>query len=109
MWALFDCISTDASLCRNLPKVAWVIIVILLASIGGLAWLLLGRPEKSHPTRFQRPIEREARPKPRRQAAAEDHARERAPSDITDRRSAELDREIERWEAEQRKPQSRDE
>ena len=25
VWALFDCISTDAVLCRNLPKGVWLI------------------------------------------------------------------------------------
>ena len=47
IWALFDCISTDGSLCRNLPKGVWLILVLLLPDIGALAWLLLGRPQKA--------------------------------------------------------------
>jgi|SRR5689334_11401245 hypothetical protein len=47
VWAIFDVISTDESMVRNLPKFAWLFIVIFLSSIGALAWLLLGRPERA--------------------------------------------------------------
>jgi hypothetical protein len=47
LWAIFDVISTDESLCRNLPKGMWIMIVLFLADIGALAWLLLGRPENA--------------------------------------------------------------
>ena len=45
IWAIFDVISTDESLVRNLPKAVWLLLVIFLSTIGALAWLLLGRPE----------------------------------------------------------------
>lgn len=45
LWAIFDVISTDESMVRNLPKFAWLMLVIFLSSIGAVAWLLLGRPE----------------------------------------------------------------
>ncbi len=44
VYCIFDVISTDEFLCRNLPKTAWLVVVILLPDVGGLAWLLLGRP-----------------------------------------------------------------
>jgi len=44
VYCIFDVISTDEMLCRNLPKTAWLIVVIVLPDVGGLAWLLLGRP-----------------------------------------------------------------
>lgn len=44
LYCLFDVITTDEALCRNLPKVAWLIIVLLLADLGSLLWLLAGRP-----------------------------------------------------------------
>lgn len=47
LWAIFDVITTDESLCRNLPKFVWLMLVIFLSSIGALAWLLLGRPENA--------------------------------------------------------------
>jgi hypothetical protein len=49
LFALFDVIATDSSLCRNLPKELWILLVIFLPTMGAVAWLLLGRPEK---TRF---------------------------------------------------------
>ncbi len=45
LWAIFDVITTDESLCRNLPKMGWLFIVIVLSVVGALAWLLVGRPE----------------------------------------------------------------
>ena len=44
LYCIFDVISTDEALMRNLPKAAWVLIVIFLPDVGSLAWLLLGRP-----------------------------------------------------------------
>lgn len=47
LFALFDVISTDASMCRNLPKMFWLTIVLFLPDVGSIAWLLLGRPERA--------------------------------------------------------------
>ena len=49
LWAycIFDVISTDEALMRNMPKIFWLIVVIILPTIGSVAWLLLGRPEKA--------------------------------------------------------------
>ena len=47
LFALFDVIATDAALCRNLPKMVWLLVVLFLPDIGSLAWLMLGRPEKA--------------------------------------------------------------
>lgn len=44
LWAIFDSISSDQRRVRNLPKWAWVIIVLLFFEVGALAWTLLGRP-----------------------------------------------------------------
>jgi hypothetical protein len=44
-WAVIDVIATDSSLCRNLDKGVWLILVIILPDLGALAWILLGRPE----------------------------------------------------------------
>lgn len=46
LWAycIFDVISTDESLMRNMPKILWLVVVILLPTVGSVAWLLLGRP-----------------------------------------------------------------
>ena len=45
VWAIFDVISSDESTVRNLPKFAWLMLVIFLSTIGAFAWLVLGRPQ----------------------------------------------------------------
>ena len=98
IWAILDVIATDTRLCRNLPKGVWLILVLLLPDIGSLAWLLLGRPEKGSwkpgSTDYSAP---------RHPIAYEDHPRYSATPEITDRRSQELDRRLDAWEAEQRR------
>lgn len=44
VYCIFDVVSTDEYLMRNMPKVLWLIVVILLPTVGAVAWLLLGRP-----------------------------------------------------------------
>lgn len=45
LYAIYDVITTDESMVRNLPKMVWLLLVIFLGVIGSLAWLLLGRPQ----------------------------------------------------------------
>jgi hypothetical protein len=47
VWALIDCLSTDEYLVRNLPKVAWVFIILLFSPVGWIAWLVAGRPQSA--------------------------------------------------------------
>ncbi len=47
LFAVLDCIATEASLCRYLPKPLWIMLIIFLPTVGSVAWLLLGRPEKT--------------------------------------------------------------
>lgn len=47
VYCIFDVISTDETLVRNMPKVLWLIIVIFLPTVGSVAWLVLGRPERA--------------------------------------------------------------
>ncbi|MEV6983809.1 PLDc N-terminal domain-containing protein [Sphaerisporangium sp. NPDC051017] len=51
LYCLFDVITTPEEDVRNLPKLLWVLIVVLLADIGGLLWLLLGRPLREQAVR----------------------------------------------------------
>ncbi|MBK5224448.1 MAG: PLDc_N domain-containing protein [Acidimicrobiia bacterium] len=44
VFALFDVISTDDILVRNLPKGMWLVLVIFVPIIGPIAWLIMGRP-----------------------------------------------------------------
>jgi hypothetical protein len=43
--ALIDCLSTEESAVRNLPKVAWVFIILLFSPVGPIAWFVAGRPQ----------------------------------------------------------------
>jgi hypothetical protein len=47
VYCIFDVIATSDTLARNLPKIMWLLIVIFVPTIGSIAWLLLGRPEKA--------------------------------------------------------------
>jgi hypothetical protein len=44
VFCVFDVISTEESLARNLPKTMWLLIVIFVPTVGSIAWLALGRP-----------------------------------------------------------------
>ncbi|MDO9377481.1 MAG: PLDc N-terminal domain-containing protein [Nocardioidaceae bacterium] len=46
VFCLVDVVTTDSSLCRNLPKVGWVVVVLLFSVLGSLAWLVAGRPQR---------------------------------------------------------------
>ncbi|MBX6384178.1 MAG: PLDc_N domain-containing protein [Microbispora sp.] len=46
LYCLFDVITTPEEDVRNLPKFMWVFIVVLLADVGALTWLLVGRPRR---------------------------------------------------------------
>jgi len=45
LYCILDVITTDEAQMRNLPKMAWVLIVIFLVEIGAIAWLIAGRPQ----------------------------------------------------------------
>ena len=45
IYCILDVIATEEFLMRGLPKMAWLIIVIILPDIGSIAWLALGRPQ----------------------------------------------------------------
>ncbi len=45
IFCLLDVISTDESVCRNLGKTMWVILVLFFPLIGSIAWLVAGRPQ----------------------------------------------------------------
>jgi len=47
VYCLIDCIQTDSVLVRNLSKTTWVLLIVLLPLVGGIAWLVAGRPERS--------------------------------------------------------------
>lgn len=45
VYAVVDCAQTEDERVRNLPKLAWVVMILLFTPAGGLAWFLAGRPQ----------------------------------------------------------------
>jgi hypothetical protein len=44
--ALIDSLSTDRHEIRKLPKVFWVVLILLVSPFGPILWFLYGRPKK---------------------------------------------------------------
>jgi hypothetical protein len=44
LWALFDSVTAAPDRVRNLPKLVWILIVVLLTDVGAVLWFLGGRP-----------------------------------------------------------------
>ena len=49
IFCIIDVITQPEAGIRNLPKLVWLLIVVLLADIGSIAWLVAGRPWTSVP------------------------------------------------------------
>jgi len=47
IFCLIDCIQTDTAQVRNLPKWAWILLILFFPLIGGIAWLVAGRPSRA--------------------------------------------------------------
>jgi hypothetical protein len=89
--ALIDIITRVDSQVRFLPKMAWIIIVILLPLIGSLLWFAIGREYAEAGIRMPRMTRREQHPSPSAVPAAPVDTR------TTEQQIADLDREIEEW------------
>ena len=44
VYCLVDVVRADEAQVRNLPKVGWILLVVLLPFAGSIAWLVAGRP-----------------------------------------------------------------
>ena len=47
IFCLIDCVQSDEHRIRNLPKWAWVVVIILLPIVGAVIWLFAGRPTRA--------------------------------------------------------------
>lgn len=54
VFALIDCIRTDKHRVQALPKIVWVLVIVLVPVVGPVAWLLAGR-SRATPGRVARP------------------------------------------------------
>lgn len=43
LFCVIDVIMTEEAACRNLPKTAWVLFVLLMLDLGAVLWLIAGR------------------------------------------------------------------
>ncbi len=48
VFCLIDCVQAEDTRVRNLPKWAWLILIILIPIVGPIAWLLAGRPNRAN-------------------------------------------------------------
>lgn len=58
VYCLLDAITSDSDRVRNLPKIVWVLLIVLLPIVGGVAWLVAGRPERAPASRAPWPATR---------------------------------------------------
>jgi len=43
IYAVIDAIQTENTRVQHLPKVIWIVLILLFTPIGGIAWLVVGR------------------------------------------------------------------
>jgi len=51
VWALVECIQSDETQVRRLPKVGWILVILFAFFVGAVAWFILGRPRATQPSR----------------------------------------------------------
>jgi len=106
IFALIDCVQTSEDEARHLPKLAWIILIVIAPLVGAIAWLFAGRPrataaEGAQPTRSSSP-------------AAGRSARPLGPDDDPDfldqlrRQDAEQERMLKQWEEDLRRRDEQD-
>ncbi|GAA4660472.1 hypothetical protein GCM10023347_09990 [Streptomyces chumphonensis] len=49
IYAFVECLNTPERDVRKLPKVAWILIILLFTPLGPVAWFLAGRPRRNAP------------------------------------------------------------
>lgn len=91
--ALIDAITRDQSQVKHLPKMVWILLIVLLPLIGSILWFTIGREYGGGGVSLPRMPRREAR------TQAPTASRYAPPADArtTEQQIADLDREIEEW------------
>ena len=112
VFCLVDVIGTPEPAVRNLPKVGWLLLVLLFPLVGSVVWLVAGRPEGTAPARSRYERAAPAYPEYDRpgRAAPADPARDEEFLRQVRARAAEQRREHERarWERERAAEEERD-
>jgi len=55
IYALVDCWRSSEDEVRGMPRAAWIIVIVLFWLVGGIAYLLFGRPHATGVGRVDRP------------------------------------------------------
>jgi hypothetical protein len=79
VFCIIDVITTPESETRNLPKLLWLLIVILLVDVGSIAWLVAGRNWTAKSGALAARID--GRPADRRPAGSRSSGRSTSPDD----------------------------
>lgn len=88
---LIDVIRRDDSEVKYLPKIFWVILVIIIPLVGSIVWWAIGReyPQQIVVRRPQQSTQRYREEQPRQPRIVDERS--------TEQQIADLDREIEEW------------
>lgn len=46
VYAVVDCVQTDDAQVRGLPKLLWLLLILLFPIVGAIAWFIAGRPQR---------------------------------------------------------------
>lgn len=98
IFCVFDVITSDEVVMRNLPKMGWLFVVIIAPMVGSIAWLVLGRPQATPRLQGGAVLPRfQTRPRPARGPAGPED-RPGFAADLDQRA-----KDLARWEAELRR------
>jgi hypothetical protein len=110
VFCLIECIRTPADEQRNLPRWAWIVLILLVPLVGSIAWLVAGRPRRGRgaapwPSTASAGFPEHGRP---RRAAAPPRGPDDDPEFLASLApDAEKQRLLEQWEADLRRREER--
>lgn len=55
VYCVVDAIQADDAAIRNLPKLLWILLILLFPLVGPLAWLIAGRPPRGAGSQYATP------------------------------------------------------
>lgn len=81
VYGLIDCLRSEPSDVRSIPKPAWVLVIVLLNVIGVALWFMFGRPQYAVSTSNQAPTSSGQSSGQRSPSASTGYGRSVAPDD----------------------------
>lgn len=62
IYAVIDAIQTDDTRVQHLPKILWILLILIFTPIGAIAWLVVGRQRGAQSRPPSGPLNRRQRP-----------------------------------------------